>query len=96
MIGVLVRMTQGGNRAAVPVAVGAGAVGSLTHVEAAHHASAAPAVPLDALVAAPRLREPALAVAAPFALLALTGTLGVFVPGFLDQALRQAAVLLGI
>jgi hydrogenase-4 component F len=96
MIGVLVRMTQGGNRATVPAAVGAGPVGSSAHIGAAHHASAAPAVPLDALVAAPRLREPVLAVAAPFALLALTGTLGVFVPGVLDRALRQAAVLLGI
>ena len=41
-------------------------------------------------------REPVLAVAAPLALLALTGGLGVFVPSFLNRAIQQAVLLLGI
>jgi hypothetical protein len=49
----------------------------------------------SAAVVEPARREPVLAVAAPFVLLALTGTLGVFVPGFLEKALRQATILLG-
>jgi hydrogenase-4 component F len=40
-------------------------------------------------------REPVLTVAAPLVLLALTTVLGVFIPGFLDSALRRAAQLLG-
>jgi len=83
MIGVLVRMAQGGKGAVIPAAAST----------AVH---ALPATAAEAAVPESRRREPALAVAAPFALLALTGTLGVFVPGFLDRALRQAAILLGI
>jgi hydrogenase-4 component F len=41
-------------------------------------------------------REPVLAVAAPLVLLAITGSLGVFVPGFLNRVLQQAALLLGV
>lgn len=82
MIGVLVRMAQGGKGSAIPAA-------------AATSAAVVSAV-VSAAVVEPRRREPALAVVAPFALLALTGTLGVFVPGFLERALRQATILLGI
>jgi hydrogenase-4 component F len=39
--------------------------------------------------------EPALTVIAPIALLAMTAALGIFVPGFLDAALRRAVLLLG-
>jgi hypothetical protein len=35
-------------------------------------------------------------VAAPMMLLLLSGGLGIFVPGFLNRALQQAALLLGI
>jgi hydrogenase-4 component F len=47
---------------------------------------AAPAVPV---------RQPLLMAAAPIALLLVTLVLGIFIPGFLDDALRQAARLLG-
>jgi hydrogenase-4 component F len=40
-------------------------------------------------------REPALTVIAPIALLAMTAALGIVIPGFLDAALRKAAMLLG-
>ena len=40
-------------------------------------------------------REPFLTLAAPLVLLALTAILGFFIPGFLDGALRRAALLLG-
>jgi hypothetical protein len=48
-------------------------------------------------VSAPPLRagESALSVAAPLVLLVLTGVLGLFIPRFLDTALRQAALLWG-
>jgi hydrogenase-4 component F len=51
-----------------------------------------------AVAAAPPLRaaESALSVAAPLVLLVLTGLLGLFVPGFLDSVLKQAALLLGV
>jgi hydrogenase-4 component F len=42
-----------------------------------------------------RTGESALMVAAPLALLVLTGVLGLFIPGFLDTVLRQAALLWG-
>jgi hydrogenase-4 component F len=81
MIGVLVRMAQGGSPmearggALAMGGQGAGAGGS---------------------VVAPRRKEPVLAVAAPMMLLLLSGGLGIFVPGFLNRALQQAALLLGI
>jgi hydrogenase-4 component F len=40
-------------------------------------------------------REPMFSVAAPLALLLLTTVLGLYVPGFLDRMLREAAALLG-
>lgn len=40
-------------------------------------------------------REPVLTLAAPLVLLALTAILGFFIPGFLDGALRRAALFLG-
>ena len=86
MIGVLVRMAQGGKGALVPAAAG----------KAGTAVQTLPAAAMAAAAAEPGRREPALAVAAPFALLALTGTVGVFVPGFLDRTLRQAAILLGM
>ncbi len=48
--------------------------------------------------AAPPLRagESVLSVAAPLVLLVLTGVLGLFIPGFLDTVLKQAALLLGV
>jgi hydrogenase-4 component F len=48
--------------------------------------------------AAPPLRagDSALSVAAPLILLVLTGVLGLFIPGFLDTVLKQAALLLGV
>jgi hydrogenase-4 component F len=51
-----------------------------------------------AAVSAPPLRagESALSVAAPLVLLVLTGVLGLFIPGFLDTVLRQAALLWGV
>jgi hypothetical protein len=42
-----------------------------------------------------RTGESALMVAAPLALLVLTGVLGLFIPRFLDTVLRQAALLWG-
>jgi hypothetical protein len=78
MIGVLVRMAQGGKGPAIEAAATTSVAGA------------------SAAVVEPRRREPVLAVAAPFALLALTGTLGVFVPGLLAETLRQATILLGI
>ena len=53
-----------------------------------------------ALVGAPvpaavRHREPVLSVAAPIGLILLTTALGLFVPGFLDKVLREAARILG-
>jgi hydrogenase-4 component F len=81
MIGVLVRMAQGGSPmearggALAMGGQGAGAGGS---------------------VVALRRKEPVLAVAAPMMLLLLSGGLGIFVPGFLNRALQQAALLLGI
>ncbi len=103
MMGVLVRMAQGGKGELIrPAASAAGAVSTgpaaaLADASlAASSAAAAPTPPPVVVMAAPRRREPVLAVAAPFALLALTGLLGVFIPGFLDRVLRQAAVLLGI
>jgi hydrogenase-4 component F len=84
MITVLVRMAQG---AAVTRLAVAGAV-----VGAGTAAGAAAAVHLTAT--SPQ-RESVLSIAAPIALLAATAALGVFIPGFLDTALRQAAALLG-
>ena len=55
---------------------------SAAHGGTAHRASAAP-------------QESALAVGAPLVLLAATMAFGIYIPGFLDAALRQAAALLG-
>jgi len=43
-----------------------------------------------------RAADSALSVAAPLVLLVLTGALGLFIPAFLDTALKQAALLLGV
>ena len=43
-----------------------------------------------------RAREPLLQVAAPIVLLVITMALGLYVPTFLDTALRQAALFLGV
>jgi hydrogenase-4 component F len=96
MIGVLVRMAQGGREAAV-------AAGGSVHPASPAGSALVPAGSTIAragsalALAAPalRTREPALAVAAPLALVALTGILGVFVPGVLQRTLQQAANLLG-
>jgi hydrogenase-4 component F len=81
MIGVLVKMAQGA-RGAEPIP--------------AAMAPRLPGVAVGPLRAGRGSREPVLAVAAPLVLLALTGGLGIFVPGFLTRALQQAALLLGI
>ena len=81
MIGVLVKMAQGA-RGAEPIP--------------AAMAPRLPGVAVGPLRAGRGSREPVLAVAAPLVLLALTGGLGIFVPGFLNRALQQAALLLGI
>jgi hydrogenase-4 component F len=85
MITVLVRMAQGTAGARIVAAP----AGGVTAAVVSGHAQALPAS------TAPPARESLLSVAAPVALLAATTTLGVFIPGFLDTALRQAAALLG-
>ncbi len=80
MIGVLVRMAQGGKPGSVADASAASSLAA---------AAAGQNVP-------PRRGEPVLAFAAPLVLLILTAGLGVFVPVFLSNTLRQAALLLGI
>ena len=42
-----------------------------------------------------RIHEPVLTLVAPLVLLALAAALGLFIPGFLDAALRRAALFLG-
>jgi len=41
-------------------------------------------------------REPALSLVAPLSLLAVSLTLGIFIPGFLDRALWRAVMLIGV
>jgi len=102
MITVLVRTAQG-ERGAVVVAVAAGrggaAVGMPRGAVAAEmpRSTVAAKMPRSTVAAVTSLapREPVLALAAPLVLLCLTGTLGVFIPGFLDSALRRAVQLLG-
>ena len=91
MVAVLVRTAQGVRG---PVGVAAVAGG---HATGGAAAVAAPVASREPALAAPAVltREPAIAVAAPLVLLALTTVLGVFIPGFLDDALRRAAQLLG-
>ncbi len=43
-----------------------------------------------------RIKEPALSLAAPLSLLALSLFLGIFIPGFLDRAIWRAVMLLGV
>ena len=77
-------------------AVFAGMIGVL--VKMAQGARAAEPVSAVGLVRVAKgsSREPAFAVAAPLVLLAITGGLGIVVPGFLSRTLQQAALLLGV
>jgi len=86
MITMLLRMGQGGRQERPGQAEHAGSPATGGHGNT------------PAAAAAPSLRagESALSVAAPLVLLVLTGVLGLFIPGFLDSALKQAALLLGI
>ncbi len=85
IIAVLVRMGQG--MPSRMVSLGAAAGGGVLAVGPGDLAGSTPAPVPD--------REPVASVVAPLVLLGLTAALGVFIPPFLDTALRQAAALLG-
>jgi hydrogenase-4 component F len=92
IITVLVRMAQGAPRGMQAIT----AVSSLHPAAPSRTGSASPAaraVPVPVPAAAPR--ESPLAFAAPLTLIAATAALGIFIPSFVDKALRQAAALLG-
>jgi hydrogenase-4 component F len=76
-------------------AVFAGMIGVLVRMAQGESAPAGARLVPAAALTGPFHRETVLAIAAPMALLVLTGGLGIFVPGFLSLALKQAALLLG-
>jgi hydrogenase-4 component F len=87
MIVVLVRMAQGSPKAAVA----GGVLETVGGTGGAEHTG-----PVAVVAGAPiPARERIWDVAAPAALLACSAVLGLYVPPFLDHALRQAAVLIG-
>jgi hydrogenase-4 component F len=106
MIGVLVRMAQGGKpsaglgtlagaraaspRARAPFGTAAGPRGLGPAV------AALPVIAVAGQVTPLRRPEPVLALASPLALLILTAGLGIFVPPLLGRTLQQAALMLGM
>jgi hydrogenase-4 component F len=100
MITMLLRMGQVG-RTDLPsqaARVGSAAAGGRGNAATAPGAQGSGRGMALAVAAARPLRahDSALSVAAPLLLLVLTGALGLYIPGFLDTALKQAALLLGV
>ncbi|HEY9594775.1 MAG TPA: proton-conducting transporter membrane subunit, partial [Spirochaetia bacterium] len=103
LIIVLVRMAQGEAVPAVAAVAGAGAAGAAaagavpTVAAAAMQVHAAGAMPAVAAASRPMsvTRERLWDVVAPAALLCLSALLGLYIPPFLDHALRSVALLIG-
>jgi hydrogenase-4 component F len=74
-------------------AIFAGMMSVLVRMAQGNRAAAGGAFPEQTLL--PRVRETALSIAAPIALILLTAGLGMYVPAFLEQVLREAARVLG-